>query len=46
MRLLLVEDDTELAEGIADDLRREGFAVDRSGDGIEAEYLGRRLQLR
>lgn len=41
LRLLLVEDDEELAAGIADDLRRDGFAVDCSGDGIEAEYLGR-----
>lgn len=40
MRLLLVEDDDELAAGIAADLRREGFAVDHSGDGLEAEYLG------
>ena len=41
MRLLLVEDDTELAAGIAADLRREGYAVDCTEDGIEAEYLGR-----
>jgi two-component system OmpR family response regulator len=40
LRLLLVEDDRELAAGIARDLRREGFAVDQSNDGIEAEYLG------
>lgn len=40
MRLLLVEDDAVLAEGVADDLRRHGFAVDMSGDGIEAEFLG------
>ena len=40
MRLLLVEDDSELAAGVADGLRREGFAVDCSGDGVEAEYLG------
>ena len=41
MRLLLVEDDSELAAGIAGDFRREGYAVDCTGDGIEAEYLGR-----
>lgn len=41
MRLLLVEDDRELAAGIAEDLRREGYAVDCIEDGIEAEYLGR-----
>jgi DNA-binding response OmpR family regulator len=41
LRLLLVEDDSELAAGIAEDFRREGYAIDRTGDGIEAEYLGR-----
>lgn len=41
LRLLLVEDDSELAEGIAEGLRRDGFAIDCCGDGIEAEYLGR-----
>ncbi len=40
MRLLLVEDDKQLAAGIADDLRREGFAIDIANDGIEAEFLG------
>lgn len=39
MRLLLVEDDMELAEGVANDLRREGFAVDISHDGFEAEFI-------
>jgi DNA-binding response OmpR family regulator len=39
LRLLLVEDDVELAEGIASDLRHEGFAVDISHDGSEAEFL-------
>lgn len=41
MRLLLVEDDDALAAALADDLRREGFAVDRAADGIDGEYLGR-----
>jgi len=41
LRLLLVEDDTQLADGIATDLRRAGFAVDTATDGIDAEYLGR-----
>lgn len=41
MRLLLVEDDRELAEGVARDMRRDGFAVDHTADGVEAEYLGR-----
>ena len=40
MRLLLVEDDAGLAARIARDLRREGFAVDVSADGIDAEFLG------
>ncbi|MGB5671314.1 MAG: response regulator, partial [Sedimenticolaceae bacterium] len=41
MRLLLVEDDEQLADGIATDLRHAGFAVDRADNGIDAEYLGR-----
>ena len=40
MRLLLVEDDQQLATHIANDLRQEGFAVDMSADGIDAEHLG------
>lgn len=40
MRLLLVEDDAQLAAGIATDLRRAGFAVDTADNGIDAEYLG------
>lgn len=40
MRLLLVEDDQLLADGIAADLRHEGYAVDVSNDGKEAEFLG------
>lgn len=41
LRLLLVEDDVELAAGLAQDLRRAGFAVDHAGDGVEGEFLGR-----
>jgi two-component system OmpR family response regulator len=41
LRLLLVEDDKRLADGIATDLRQAGFAVDTATDGIDAEYLGR-----
>jgi len=41
LRLLLVEDDKRLADGIATDLRQTGFAVDTATDGIDAEYLGR-----
>lgn len=40
MRLLLVEDDSELANGIALDLRREGYAVDTCDNGKDAEILG------
>ena len=40
MRLLLVEDDGELAAGLARELARAGFAVDRAADGIEGEYMG------
>ena len=36
MRVLVVEDHTELAEVVASGLRREGFAVDVSGDGTAA----------
>lgn len=41
MRLLLVEDDGELADGVASDLRRMGYAVDIAANGIDGEYLGR-----
>lgn len=40
MRLLVVEDDAELAAALKRDLGRAGFAVDQAGDGVEAEYLG------
>jgi DNA-binding response OmpR family regulator len=39
LRLLIVEDDIKLAEGVAKDLRKEGFAVDLSHDGSEAEFI-------
>lgn len=41
MRLLLVEDDAELCNGLRADLQAAGYAVDTSADGIEAEQLGR-----
>lgn len=41
MRLLLVEDDRELAGGIAGDLRHAGYAVDTADNGIDGEFLGR-----
>ncbi|PAU81714.1 DNA-binding response regulator [Halovibrio salipaludis] len=40
MRLLLVEDETALAEQLRKSLGDAGFATDVSADGIEAEYLG------
>ncbi len=40
MRLLLVEDDDALATALGRDLARQGYAVDREADGIEAQYLG------
>ncbi|MDT5288312.1 MAG: hypothetical protein QOF88_3201 [Mycobacterium sp.] len=36
MRVLLVEDETALAETLAAGLRADGFAVDIAGDGIQA----------
>jgi two-component system OmpR family response regulator len=40
MRVLLVEDDPDLAEQIADVLRDENYAVDLAADGIEALEVG------
>lgn len=40
MRILLVEDDTALAEGIAKALRAENFAVDVAGNGEDGAHLG------
>lgn len=40
MRLLLVEDDDIIADGVADALRRAGFAVERVIDGEEAWVRG------
>ena len=36
MRLLIVEDETDLAQVLADGLRHEGFIVDVAGDGATA----------
>ncbi len=41
MRLLLIEDDTDLANRLQRFLRREGFAVDRCANGIDGEFQGR-----
>ena len=39
MRLLLVEDDPALAEGIAEFLRGQGDEVEVEGDGMRADRL-------
>ena len=41
MRLLLIEDDTDLASRLQHFLRQEGFAVDRCANGIDGEFQGR-----
>jgi len=38
MRVLLVEDDTSLGNGLRIALRQEGYAVDWVKDGVEAEF--------
>lgn len=38
MRILLVEDDLRLQASLAEELRKAGYAVDVSGDGIEGLY--------
>jgi two-component system, OmpR family, response regulator len=40
MRLLLVEDDTALGERLQFSLKKSGYAVDLSMDGVEAAALG------
>ncbi|WP_237476591.1 response regulator [Lichenibacterium dinghuense] len=40
MRVLLVEDDAELAAGVAAVLKRENFAVDVARNGEDAQHLG------
>lgn len=40
MRLLLVEDDAELVRSLRKSLEQAGYAVDRTDNGVEAEYLG------
>ena len=41
MRILLVEDETQLRETLVERLKKEGFAVDAAADGEEGLYLGR-----
>jgi len=40
MRLLLIEDEHDLARILKNNLEKAGFAVDVAHDGIEGEYLG------
>lgn len=40
MRVLLVEDDQQLAQSLQAQLARAGFAVDLAPDGVEAEFMG------
>ena len=40
MRLLLVEDDTELSQNLREQLKKHGFAVDIADNGIDAEFMG------
>ncbi len=40
MRLLLVEDDTELSQNLQKELSSKGFAVDIVDNGIDAEFMG------
>ncbi|OQX15642.1 MAG: DNA-binding response regulator [Thiothrix lacustris] len=40
MRLLLVEDDTELSSSLHTRLKREGFAVDIASNGVDGEFMG------
>jgi len=40
VRVLLIEDDTRLAEALGRQLREAGYAVDLSADGIDGLFLG------
>ena len=40
MRLLLIEDDTELARSLRRDLADAGYAVDWAKDGMDGAFLG------
>jgi two-component system copper resistance phosphate regulon response regulator CusR len=41
MRILLIEDDEKLARAVCTGLQAEGFAVDRTGDGLEGLDMAR-----
>jgi DNA-binding response OmpR family regulator len=39
MRVLIIEDDREIARNISDYLQKEGFVIDWSADGEEGEFM-------
>ncbi|MGH8644804.1 MAG: response regulator transcription factor [Gammaproteobacteria bacterium] len=41
MRVLLIEDETALREGLAARLRKEGYAVDAAPNALEGAFLGK-----
>ncbi len=43
MRLLLVEDDVQLATQLRETLSAGGYAVDHAADGVDAEFVGREI---
>jgi DNA-binding response OmpR family regulator len=44
VKLLLIEDDTQLTDSLQPILRQAGYAVEIAHDGIEGEFLGNELQ--
>ncbi len=40
MRLLLIEDDTELTQSLHEQFKRAGFAVDIAHNGVDGEFMG------
>lgn len=40
MRILLIEDDVALADGLKQDLEHAGFAVDVAHNGVDGEFMG------
>lgn len=45
MRILVIEDEAQLREGIAEQLEAGGFVVDQAGDGEEGLYAGEEFAL-
>ncbi len=41
MRLLIIEDDTELSHSLKKNLEQAGFAVDLADNGVDGEFLGK-----